>query len=100
MYGHDVSSSADDKYVELAEQSMGWLSDVLLPGAAIVNAIPALQYLPDWLPGTEFKQLALGVAELTQQLQDAPIDWVKKEIVRLLYLNQSIRILKTIDQRD
>ena len=82
MYGHDVSSSTEDSYVKRLEQSMGMLSDALLPGAAIVNAIPALRYLPAWFPGIDFKRLALGVKELTQQLQDAPIDFVKKGIVR------------------
>jgi len=48
----------------------------------IVNAIPILRYLPAWLPGVDFKRLALGVKELIQQLQDAPIDFVTKGIVR------------------
>jgi hypothetical protein len=82
MYGHDVLSSTDDSYVKRAEQSVAMLSDVLLPGAAIMNAIPALRYLPAWLPGVDFKRLALGVKELTQELQDAPINFVKKGIVR------------------
>lgn len=82
MYGHEVSSSTEDNYVKLVEQSVGVLSDALLPGAAIVNAIPALRYLPPWFPGIDFKRLALGVKELTQKLQDAPIDFVKKGIVR------------------
>jgi hypothetical protein len=82
VYGHDVSSSTEDNYVKLAEQSVRMLSDALLPGAAIVNAIPALRYLPAWLPGVDFKHLAHGVRELTEQLQDAPIDFVKKGIVR------------------
>jgi len=82
IYGHDVSSSTEDDYVKCAEQSVGILSNALLPGAAIVNAIPALRYLPSWLPGVDFKRLALGVKESTQHLQDAPIDFVKKGIVR------------------
>jgi hypothetical protein len=83
MYGHDVSSSTEDSYVKLVEQSGGMLSDALLPGAAVVNAIPALRYLPAWFPGVDFKRSALRVKNLTQQLQDAPIDFVKKGIVRL-----------------
>ena len=82
MYGHDVSSGTEDSYVKRVETSVGVLSDALIPGAAIVNAIPALRYLPAWFPGIGFKRLALGVKELTQQLQDTPIDFVKKGIVR------------------
>lgn len=82
MYGHDVSSGTDDNYVKLAEQSVGMLSNALLPGAAIVNAIPVIRYLPAWLPGVNFKRLALEAKNLTQQLQDAPIDFVQKGIVR------------------
>jgi hypothetical protein len=85
MYGHDVSSSTEDSYVKRVEQSVGTLSDALLPGAAIVNAIPALRYLPSWFPGVDFKPLALGVKELTRQLQDAPIDFVNKGIVRFYH---------------
>jgi hypothetical protein len=82
IYGHDVASSTEDHYIKRAEQSVRMLSDALLPGAAIVNAIPLLRYLPAWLPGVDFKRLALGVKKLTQQLQDAPIDFVTKGIVR------------------
>jgi hypothetical protein len=82
MYGYDVLSSTEDSHVKCLEQSVGMLSDALLPGAAIVNAIPALRYLPAWFLGVDFKRSALGVKELTQQLQDAPIDFVKKGIVR------------------
>lgn len=78
MYGHDVSSSTEDSYVKRVEQSVRMLSDALLPGVAIVNAIPALRYLP---AGVDSKRSALGVKELTQKLQDAPIDFVKKGIV-------------------
>ena len=84
MYGHDVSSSTKDNYVKLAEQSVSMLSDALRPGAAIVNAIPALRYLPAWFPGTNFKRSAFEVKELTQQLQDAPINFVQKGIVRFM----------------
>ena len=82
MYGYDVSSSTEDSHVKRVEQSVGMLSDALLPGVSIVNAIPALRYLPAWFLGVDYKQSALGVKELTQQLQDAPIDFVKKGIVR------------------
>lgn len=82
MYGHDVSSSTEDSYDKRVEQSVGMLSDALLPGATIVNAIPALRYLPAWFPGVDFKRSALGVKDLNQELQDAPIDFVKKGIVR------------------
>ncbi|KAF8817039.1 cytochrome P450 [Phlegmacium glaucopus] len=82
MYGHDVSSSTEDDHVKRAEQSVGMLSDALLPGAAIVNAIPALRYLPAWSPGVDFKRLALEAKELNQQLQDAPIAFVKKGIMK------------------
>ena len=82
MYGYDVSSSSENSYVKRVEQSVGMLSDALLPGAAIVNAIPALRHLPAGFPGVDFKRLALRVKGLTQQLQDEPIDFVKKGIVR------------------
>lgn len=82
MYGHDVSSNIEDNYLKNAEHSVEMLSDALLPGAMIVNAIPALRYFPAWLPGVDFKRLALGVKKLTQKLQDEPIDFVNKGIVR------------------
>lgn len=81
-YGHDVSSSHEDNYIKNAEHSVEILSDALLPGAVIVNAIPVLRCLPAWLPGVDFKRLALRAKELTQKLQDEPIDFVNKGIVR------------------
>ncbi|KAF9533206.1 cytochrome P450 [Crepidotus variabilis] len=79
VYGHDVSPK-DDYYVELAEATVSKLAQSMFPGATIVNAIPFLRYLPTWFPGTGFHAFAGGARKLTDQMFNAPIAMVEKNI--------------------
>ena len=42
----------------MIERLVDILSDVSIPGKYLVEAFPAMEHLPSWLPGTGFKRLA------------------------------------------
>lgn len=82
MYGYDVSSM-NDPFVVVYERAANEGSRWFLPGAALVNSIPALRRLPSWFPGTWFNRVGEELKVLTTELQNAPMDHVKKRMVCL-----------------
>jgi cytochrome P450 len=53
----------------------------LLPGAALVNAIPIMQYLPSWFPGAGFQKIAADSREVTRQMKEVPFKWAENNII-------------------
>lgn len=39
-----------------------------------------MRYVPDWLPGTEFKKTAKQMAMRLKQCTDQPYEWVKQQM--------------------
>ncbi|KZT21351.1 CyP450 monooxygenase [Neolentinus lepideus HHB14362 ss-1] len=79
VYNYEVASK-DDRYVFIAEHALGFLAKCLLPGAFLVNYLPFLQHLPDWLPGMAFKRLATTCHKYTVEMRDVPYDLTKKQM--------------------
>ncbi|QRV94542.1 cytochrome P450 family protein [Ceratobasidium sp. AG-Ba] len=48
----------------------------------LVNFLPALKYIPDWMPGANFKAVARQARELKRLAIDGPFEWVKNEIAK------------------
>jgi hypothetical protein len=80
MYGYDVNS-LDDKWVELADESLLMGASLLLPGASLMNVFPVLRHVPKWFPGASSRRTAEEVKKLTDYLIRSPFDWVKKRMV-------------------
>lgn len=57
-YGYTTESAEVDPLVDLVDEAMEQFSQAFVPGKWAVDLIPALKYLPDWFPGTEWKQTA------------------------------------------
>ncbi|KAF9480950.1 cytochrome P450 [Pholiota conissans] len=79
MYGYKVSPK-NDYFTELAEAGMSVLSNAFYPGAAVVNILPILRYLPAWFPGTDFHRVGKeGLVTITK-MQDVPYKYVRDNI--------------------
>ncbi|THH21540.1 hypothetical protein EW146_g50 [Bondarzewia mesenterica] len=78
-YGYQIAES-NDRYVAIAEDAIAKAVASVLPGARLVNTVPALRHLPEWLPGMGFKQHARDVAKLTKDMVDLPFEFVKKQM--------------------
>ena len=48
----------NDPYVKIAEEAMAAISELLIPGAFLVDTIPILKYVPEWFPGAKFQRKA------------------------------------------
>ena len=79
-YGLEIKSKTD-KYIALAKAGVDPCVPALIPGTFLVDVIPALKYVPDWLPGASFKRMAKKWRRLALAMRDIPYENAKQEIV-------------------
>jgi hypothetical protein len=84
-YGLDIASK-DDKYIKLAKAGVDPVVPALNPGTYLVDVIPALKYVPDWMPGAGFKETAKKCNLLAQAMKNSPFEAAKCEIVSSLVI--------------
>ena len=48
----------NDPYIKIAEEAVGAIVELLIPGAFLVDIIPILKYVPEWFPGAKFQRKA------------------------------------------
>jgi cytochrome P450 len=49
------------------------------PGAYLVDLLPILKYIPEWVPGASFQKVAREGRELSKELQNKPFAWAMKQ---------------------
>jgi len=60
-YGYMIERKGPDPLVDLIEHAMENLSRAFVPLSWAIDAVPAINYLPDWFPGMAYrKQLKNG----------------------------------------
>ena len=48
----------NDPYIKIAEEAVGAITELLIPGAFLVDIVPILKYVPKWFPGAKFQSKA------------------------------------------
>lgn len=83
VYGY-TPAEKDDPFLGLAEHCADLLTNKIAPLGSmwLVDTIPALQYLPTWVPGTGFKVKAAQWRAKIEELVDKPYEYVLKNQVR------------------
>ena len=84
-HGYDVKWQ-NDPFVELAEQALDVFSTSTQPGRFLVDIFPFLQHVPDWFPGTAWKEFAKKGIKLREDLYSVPYEWTLSQMVCLLTL--------------
>lgn len=80
-YGYTVEPSGKrDPLVDLVDDAMDQFSKTCIPGAWTVDVIPALKYLPEWFPGTNFKRVARRCQALVHAVADIPYAFVERQL--------------------
>ncbi len=82
-HGYDVKWQ-NDPFVQLAEEALDIFSISTQPGRFLVDILPFLQYVPDWFPGTAWKEFAKRGTKLREALYTTPYEWTKSQMVCLL----------------
>ncbi|KAJ7688010.1 cytochrome P450 [Mycena rosella] len=78
-YGIDVLPK-NDPYVALAEHALHSLTDAGSPGRFLVNFIPILKHVPEWLPGAGFQRQAKAWKELKRRMVEKPFAEAKRSM--------------------
>ncbi|KAF8588294.1 cytochrome P450 [Ramaria rubella] len=78
VYGLKVQSS-NDRYYKVVDKALEGLAKVTTsPGVYMIDHLPFLKYMPEWIPGAGFKKTAKKWGELTKAMYMEPFAEVKK----------------------
>ncbi|KIJ62862.1 hypothetical protein HYDPIDRAFT_30008 [Hydnomerulius pinastri MD-312] len=80
VYGYEMEPR-NDLFASIVDRAACMLTNSFVPGAALVNAFPVFQYLPEWCPGAGFKKYANECKKLVRKLRDLPYEYVQKQMV-------------------
>ncbi|KIM62440.1 hypothetical protein SCLCIDRAFT_24975 [Scleroderma citrinum Foug A] len=78
-YGYQVNQE-NDPLINLAREAVSIFSKASAPGAFLVDSIPILKYVPEWVPGAGFQRQAREWKAVMDQVTDVPYDFVKGQI--------------------
>ena len=71
----------DDPYIKIAEEAMGTASELLIPGAFLVDIIPILKYVPKWFPGARFQSKAAVMRKHAAIMRNATFEATEEIMV-------------------
>lgn len=84
-YGYTIEPHKPDKLVDLIEKMMTEFSLAAVPMAWAVDILPALQHLPETLPGAKFKRTARKWRKSIQASAYIPYRFVQHQMAALTY---------------
>jgi hypothetical protein len=61
----------NDPYIKIAEEAVGAIAELMIPGAFLVDIIPILKYVPEWFPGATFKRKAAVMRKYAASIRSA-----------------------------
>ena len=61
----------NDPYIKIAEEAVGAIAELLIPGAFLVDIIPVLKYVPEWFPGANFQSKAAVMRKHAAMVRNA-----------------------------
>ncbi|KAF7967529.1 hypothetical protein HWV62_33982 [Athelia sp. TMB] len=80
-YGYELQDiNGRDPLVDLVDEAIGQFSASTSPGAWLVDVMPVLKYVPEWVPGATFKKLARQWNVCLNSMVDKPYDLTKKQM--------------------
>ncbi|KAI8986616.1 cytochrome P450 [Trametes punicea] len=81
-YGYEVArGTVHDPLVEVVEIAMQGFAKASEPGAFLVDHIPILKYIPEWLmPGGGFKAVARKMRHELDMMYELPFSFVKEQM--------------------
>jgi len=79
-YGLEIKS-ANDPYLQQAEGVAKAILKALSPGAFFVDLIPAMEYIPNWFPGANWRRWGEEWGRKYHELVSMPFEQVKRDLV-------------------
>ncbi|KAG7087495.1 hypothetical protein E1B28_013456 [Marasmius oreades] len=79
IYGYTLQEdSTNDPYIQMADRTAQGLKQAGVLGNFLVDYLPWLRWVPEWLPGGSFKTKGESWAKNNDALREVPWQWVKK----------------------
>ena len=89
-YGYTVQEGTDP-LLTLVEEASHSAEAVMTPGIWLVDTLPFLRYLPGWVPGAGFKQVATESRRLLLDMVNVPYELAKKiSVCSLFFFDQVV----------
>ncbi len=79
-YGYTVEPLGIDPLVDIADQALSQFSAATIPGAWLVDTLPILQHLPDWVPGAGFKKTAALWHQTLMKMAEWPMRFARMQM--------------------
>ncbi|KAI0299744.1 cytochrome P450 [Multifurca ochricompacta] len=76
-YGYKVRD-LDDPIVHITELANDQFARASIPGAFLADVLPFLRYVPDWFPGTGWKQLGREWGVNVRKMVETPFEFAKR----------------------
>ena len=70
-YGIEIKP-INDPFIELAESAVNSLTKAESVGALLMDLIPIIKYIPEFVPGLEFKKKARIGRKLVENFRERP----------------------------
>ncbi|KAJ5887491.1 hypothetical protein N7495_007532 [Penicillium taxi] len=96
-YGYTTEPSKEDPLVALADLTLQQFSEAIIPGAFLVDLIPALIYIPEWFPGGGFKTIGRFYYDTLRRLVESPFAFTKYQKSQNISKNPSL-VSELLDQ--
>ncbi|CAE6541012.1 unnamed protein product [Rhizoctonia solani] len=80
VYGYELKSSDDPFFTDIITLN-AILSHASLPTAFMVNSLPWLESVPDWMPGAGWKKTAREWREKKDRAMSNVYNWAKQRVV-------------------
>ncbi|KIJ28821.1 hypothetical protein M422DRAFT_189274 [Sphaerobolus stellatus SS14] len=81
VVGYDIHiKSENDPYIHAAEEAMNAAGEAAAPGRFMVDMIPWMKYIPEWVPGASFKKQARIWRKYILDMADLPFEHVKAQM--------------------
>ncbi|KAI1425062.1 cytochrome protein [Xylaria sp. FL1777] len=82
VYGYTVEPHKPDPLVQLVGTAMEQFSAATVPGSWMVDVIPALKNVPDWMPGTGWKKTLKEWQLVLRETTERPFQFAEQRIAR------------------
>ncbi|KAH7909414.1 cytochrome P450 [Hygrophoropsis aurantiaca] len=76
VYGIEIAPR-NDRYIDIAETALDGMAKAAAPGAFLVDILPFLKHVPNWMPGAGFKQKAAFWKKAVLEMRDLPFQAVQ-----------------------
>ncbi|GKU09673.1 unnamed protein product [Fusarium langsethiae] len=81
-YGYSIEPHKSDPLVRLVERMVEGISIVVVPMKFLVDFLPWLEYLPEFLPGMSFKGRARQWRNILDTTIEAPYQFVRQQMAK------------------